>query len=60
LHFDLEEFRSKVWISSFKGKIDAATIMQAVQEKNPNATIQLFDLDRIAGSRHLFLAAYNA
>ncbi|MGA3296302.1 MAG: KEOPS complex subunit Cgi121 [Candidatus Bathyarchaeia archaeon] len=60
MHFDLEEFRSKVWISSFKGKIDAATIMQAVQEKNPNATIQLFDLDRIAGSRHLFLAAYNA
>jgi KEOPS complex subunit Cgi121 len=56
----LEEFRSKVWISSFEGKIDAATILQAVHEKIPNATVQLFDLDRIAGSRHLFLAAYNA
>ena len=56
----MEEFQSKVWISSFEGNVDAATIMQAVQEKIPDATIQLFDLDRIAGSRHLFLAAYNA
>ena len=34
--------------------------MKEVHEKCPDATVQLFDLDRVAGSRHLFLAAYNA
>jgi tRNA threonylcarbamoyladenosine modification (KEOPS) complex Cgi121 subunit len=60
LLFELAEFGSKVWISSFSGKVDAASVMREVYEKFPNATVQLFDLDRIAGSRHLFLAAYNA
>ncbi len=26
----------------------------------PNVTVQLFDLDRVAGSRHLLLATINA
>ena len=42
------------------GKVDAASVMGEVYEKFPNAMVQLFDLDRVAGSRHLFLAAYNA
>ena len=58
--FDLEEFGCKVWISSFAGKVDAASVMKEMQEKFPDSAVQFFDLDKIAGSRHLLLAAYNA
>ena len=34
--------------------------MKEVNERFPDATVQLFDLDRVAGSRHLLLATYNA
>ena len=40
--------------------MDAASIMKEMHEECPDATVQMFDLDRVAGSRHLFLAAYNA
>lgn len=49
-----------MWISAFEGKVDAASIMREADEKCPNAMVQLFDLDRVAGSRHLLLASYNA
>jgi tRNA threonylcarbamoyladenosine modification (KEOPS) complex Cgi121 subunit len=54
------EFNCKVWISAFDGKVDAASIIRKVHDRFPEAAIQLFDLDRIAGTRHLLLAAYNA
>ena len=58
--FELTEFNCKVWISAFDGRADAASIIGTVNDRFPEATIQLFDIDRVAGTRHLLLAAYNA
>ena len=49
----------KVWISAFHGSADATQLTQ-FQAAFPNATVQLFNLDRVAGSRHLLLATFNA
>lgn len=49
----------KVWISAYHGSADP-TQLSIFQVQFPNVTIQLFDLDRIAGSRHILLATFNA
>ena len=49
----------KIWISAYHGSVDP-TKLTDVQKQYPNVTVQLFDLDRIAGSRHLLLATFNA
>jgi KEOPS complex subunit Cgi121 len=60
LRFELAEFKCKVWISAFEGKVDVASVMKEANDRFPDAAVQFFDLDRVAGSRHLLLAAYNA
>lgn len=60
MRFELDEFNCKVWISSFEGKIDPAKVMKEADAICPKTTVQLFDLDKVAGTRHLLLAAYNA
>jgi len=49
----------KVWISAFQGTVDPAQLAN-VQAQFPDVTVQLFDLDSVAGSRHLLLATFNA
>lgn len=49
----------KVWISAYHGSVNPAQLT-SVQAQFPNITVQLFDLDRIAGSRHMLLATFNA
>ena len=49
----------KVWMSAYHGSADP-TQLSSFQAHFPNVTIQLFDLDRIAGSRHMLLATFNA
>ena len=46
-------------MTAFHGSADATQLTQ-FQTAFPNATVQLFDLDRVAGSRHLLLATFNA
>jgi len=53
-----EQYR--LWISAFDGQVNAAQLMKEAQEKLPSTTIQLIDLDKVAGSRHLLLSTFNA
>ena len=50
----------KLWISAFDGQVDAAHVMKEAQDKLQGITIQLIDLDKVAGSRHLLLSTFNA
>jgi tRNA threonylcarbamoyladenosine modification (KEOPS) complex Cgi121 subunit len=59
LLFDLTA-QSKLWVSAFEGQVDAAHVLKEAQEKLQGTTIQLFDLDKVAGSRHMLLATFNA
>ena len=56
---DLTEL-NKLWISAYDGQVDALQVINEAQTKLPNVTLQLFDLDKVAGSRHLLLATFNA
>lgn len=59
--FPLPEFSVHVWISGFNDKPNDIDItLRSVQEKYPAVTTQLVDLDRVPGSRYLFLAVLNA
>jgi KEOPS complex subunit Cgi121 len=49
----------KVWISAYHGSANP-TQLSRVQAQFPKVAVQLFDLDRIAGSRHILLATFNA
>lgn len=49
----------KIWITAYHKPVEPAQIT-TVQTQFPNVTVQLFDLDKIAGSRHLLLATFNA
>lgn len=58
--FDITELSEYVWISAFDAKPDVEHILRAMQEKAPGVSVQLVDLDKVAGSRYLLLATFNA
>jgi tRNA threonylcarbamoyladenosine modification (KEOPS) complex Cgi121 subunit len=61
LLFEIPEFGLYVWISAFDTKLaHVEHVLQRIQEKLPGVCAQLVDLDRVAGSRYLFLATFNA
>jgi tRNA threonylcarbamoyladenosine modification (KEOPS) complex Cgi121 subunit len=61
LLFQIPEFSSYVWISGFNVRpADVEEILRTVQERLPKVCAQLVDLNKVAGSRYLFLATYNA
>jgi tRNA threonylcarbamoyladenosine modification (KEOPS) complex Cgi121 subunit len=61
LLFELTQFGRFVWISGFETKPkDVDMILRAAQERYPNTSLQLVDLDKVAGSRFLLLATFNA
>jgi tRNA threonylcarbamoyladenosine modification (KEOPS) complex Cgi121 subunit len=50
-----------VWISAFDAKPDDVEhLLRSTQQKYPNVSVQVVDLNRVAGSRYLFLATFNA
>jgi tRNA threonylcarbamoyladenosine modification (KEOPS) complex Cgi121 subunit len=52
---------SRVWISGYTTiPHDFDSILHEVQEKYPAVSLQFVDLDRVPGSRYLFVAALNA
>jgi tRNA threonylcarbamoyladenosine modification (KEOPS) complex Cgi121 subunit len=58
---ELADFGRFVWISGFeKGSENVEIILRTLQGSYPNASVQLVDLDRVAGSRFLLLATVNA
>jgi tRNA threonylcarbamoyladenosine modification (KEOPS) complex Cgi121 subunit len=61
LLFQFPEFSLHLWISAFTSKPnDFDAILRGVQEKYPTLSMQFVDLDRVPGSRYLFLATLNA
>ena len=59
--FEIKDSAEFVWISAFDTKPDDVEgILQTIQRKYPDVSIQLVDLNKVAGSRYLFLATYNA
>jgi KEOPS complex subunit Cgi121 len=61
LLFEIKDSADFVWISAFNTKPDGVErVLQSIQGKYPDVSIQLVDLDNVAGSRYLFLATYNA
>jgi tRNA threonylcarbamoyladenosine modification (KEOPS) complex Cgi121 subunit len=50
-----------VWIAAFETKPDKIEqVLDPMHARYPEVTVQLVDLDKVAGSRYLFLATYNA
>lgn len=60
MFFEIHESGDYVWISAFEGKTDVDDVLGAVRVQAPKVSVQLVDLDRVPGSRYLFLAAFNA
>jgi KEOPS complex subunit Cgi121 len=61
LFFEIKDSADFVWISAFDTKPDGVErVLQSIQGKYPDVSVQLLDLDKVAGSRYLFLATYNA
>ena len=59
--FLLPEFSVHVWISGFASKPDDFdVVLRAVQQKHPELSVQFVDLEKVPGSRYLFLATLNA
>ena len=49
-----------VWISAFETKPDDFdSVLRQVHDKYPNVSVQFVDLDKVPGSRYLFLATLN-
>ena len=59
---EIKEYKKEVLILGFKDvKIDDATdFLNRIRKSLPNAKIQLFDADYIAGAKHLLFATLNA
>ena len=57
--FELPGLDRQVWITAFRDTVDPSRLAK-FQVEHPEVTIQLFDLDRVAGSRHILLATFNA
>jgi tRNA threonylcarbamoyladenosine modification (KEOPS) complex Cgi121 subunit len=61
LIFEIESAGNIVWISAFNAKPhDLDELLAALKKKTPEVTVQLVDLEKVAGSRYLLLATYNA
>jgi KEOPS complex subunit Cgi121 len=61
LIFEVKDSGEFVWISAFDTKLDGVErVLQSFQGEHPDVSLQLVDLDKVAGSRYLFLATYNA
>lgn len=61
MFYEIKELETSVWISAFKIKqVNVEKVLQAVQQKAPDATVQLVDLESVPGSRYLLLATLNA
>jgi tRNA threonylcarbamoyladenosine modification (KEOPS) complex Cgi121 subunit len=61
LLFEIKELGECVWISAFDIKPDGVEdVLRSMQEKFPDISVQLVDLDKVAGSRYLLLATVNA
>ena len=59
--FEIKDSAEFVWISAFDTKPDGVdAVLRPIQGKYTDVSIQLVDLDKVAGSRYLFLATYNA
>ena len=59
--FEIKELEEYVWISAFDIKPDGIEdVLRSMQEKFPDISVQLVDLDKVAGSRYLLLATFNA
>lgn len=59
--FDIPEFSSHVWISAFNCTcINLEETLRAAQSHLGDVCVQLVDLNKVAGSRYLFLATYSA
>jgi len=61
LIFHIPEFSSHVWLTAFECRpADVEATLRAAQKELPNVCVQLVDLSKVAGSRYLLLACYNA
>ena len=61
MFFHLPELSVHVWISAFETKPDDFdSVLRQVHDKYPNVSVQFVDLDKVPGSRYLFLATLNA
>lgn len=59
--FEIPELEQHVWLSAFEAKPKSIDhILQGALGQFPEVCIQLVDLDRVPGSRYLFMATYNA
>ncbi|HXZ98138.1 MAG TPA: KEOPS complex subunit Cgi121 [Candidatus Acidoferrum sp.] len=59
--FPLPEYSAFVWISGFTEKPkDLDTLVRAIQDKYPDVSVQFVDMNKVPGSRYLFLATLNA
>ena len=59
--FEIKELEECVWISAFDIKPDGVEdVLRSMQERFPEISLQLVDLDKVAGSRYLLLATFNA
>ena len=58
--FEINEPAEYVWISALDSKPEVEQILKAMREKTPSVSVQLVDLDKVAGSRYLLLATFNA
>lgn len=59
--FEIKDQVAYVWISAFDVKPeDVELVLRAMQQKFPGVSVQLVDLDKVAGSRYLFLATVDA
>ena len=59
--FEIAELGQHVWISGFDVKPPSVdNILHAASRSFPGTSVQFVDLDKVAGSRYLFVATYNA
>ncbi len=58
--FEIKELAKYVWISAFDTKPEVEQILATMRQKAPGVSLQLVDLDNVAGSHYLLLATYNA
>jgi tRNA threonylcarbamoyladenosine modification (KEOPS) complex Cgi121 subunit len=61
LLFQTKDPDGYVCISAFDVKsVDTEALLRSAQQKYPAVSVQLVDLDKVAGSRYLCLATFNA
>ena len=59
--FEIENRAEYVWISAFDTKPeDVELLLRSMQQKFPSVSVQIVDLEKVGGSRYLFLATVNA